>query len=92
MTPIRTVGEVFAIYVAAEHWSTGAGRALMQAGVESSDRRRLTEIRLWVFEDNPRARRFYERVGYVTGRRNADRGPSPADDPDGRRDPLPRRS
>jgi RimJ/RimL family protein N-acetyltransferase len=61
----RTIGEVFAIYVAAEHWSTRAGHALMRAAVDHLADHGLAEIRLWVFADNPRARRFYERFGYV---------------------------
>lgn len=61
----RTVGEVFAIYVAAEHWSTRAGHALMRAAVDHLAEQGVSEIRLWVLADNPRARRFYERFGYV---------------------------
>ena len=63
--PDRAVGEVFAIYVAAEHWSTRAGHALMRAAVDHLADHGITEIRLWVLADNPRARRFYERFGYV---------------------------
>jgi RimJ/RimL family protein N-acetyltransferase len=59
------VGEVFAIYVAAEHWSTRAGHALMRAAVDHLAEQGVPEIRLWVLADNPRARRFYERFGYV---------------------------
>jgi RimJ/RimL family protein N-acetyltransferase len=63
--PDRTIGEVFAIYVAAEHWSTRAGHALMRAAVDHLADHGVDEIRLWVLADNPRARRFYERFGYV---------------------------
>jgi RimJ/RimL family protein N-acetyltransferase len=59
------VGEVFAIYVGAEHWSTGAGHALMRTAVDHLADQGLAEIRLWVLADNPRARRFYERFGYL---------------------------
>jgi ribosomal protein S18 acetylase RimI-like enzyme len=60
-----TVGEVYAIYVAAGHWSTGAGYALMRASVDHLARGGAREVRLWVLADNPRARRFYERFGFV---------------------------
>ena len=63
--PDPAVGEVFAIYVAAEHWSTRAGHALMRAAVDHFTDHGVAEIRLWVLADNPRARRFYERFGYV---------------------------
>lgn len=59
------VGEVFAIYVTAEYWSTGAGRVLMQTAIDHLVGEGIDEIRLWVLADNPRARRFYERFGYV---------------------------
>jgi RimJ/RimL family protein N-acetyltransferase len=63
--PDPAVGEVFAIYVDAEHWSTRAGHALMRAAVDHLADHGVAEIRLWVLADNPRARRFYERFGYV---------------------------
>jgi RimJ/RimL family protein N-acetyltransferase len=59
------IGEVMAIYVVPEHWSAGAGVALMQAGVDHLVGHGLSEIRLWVIADNPRARRFYERFGFL---------------------------
>ncbi|HEY2795730.1 MAG TPA: GNAT family N-acetyltransferase [Micromonosporaceae bacterium] len=64
------VGEVYAIYVDPARWSAGAGRALMDAAAEHLTDAGFDEIRLWVFEHNPRARRFYERCGFTL-----DRGP-----------------
>ena len=59
-------GQLYAIYVRPDRWDTGVGRELMHAGEE-----RLRELGhgsavLWVFEDNPRVRRFYERAGWAT--------------------------
>jgi ribosomal protein S18 acetylase RimI-like enzyme len=59
-------GELYAIYVHPDKWGTGVGRELMRAGEN-----RLRELGnvgafLWVFEDNPRARRFYEAAGWST--------------------------
>ena len=59
-------GELHAIYVRPDQWGTGAGRALMVAG--EAKLRELGHVAavLWVFEDNPRARRFYEAAGWAT--------------------------
>lgn len=60
---IEGLGELFAIYVSPEVWSTGAGRVLL----ERSERQLASEYdeaALWVLEDNPRARAFYGRAGW----------------------------
>jgi len=57
-------GELFAIYVDPEHWSTGVGRELIAAGEERLRALGRTNAILWVLGDNPRARRFYERAGW----------------------------
>jgi GNAT superfamily N-acetyltransferase len=59
------VGEIFAMYVVPEHWSAGVGAALMRAALDHLVGHGLNEVRLWVIADNPRARRFYERFGYI---------------------------
>jgi ribosomal protein S18 acetylase RimI-like enzyme len=58
------IGELYAIYVEPDAWSTGAGRALLA----EAERRLASEYDaalLWVLEDNPRARGFYERAGWA---------------------------
>jgi ribosomal protein S18 acetylase RimI-like enzyme len=57
-------GELYAIYVLPEAWGSGAGPALMEAARDRLAERFSSAI-LWVLEDNPRARRFYEREGWV---------------------------
>jgi GNAT superfamily N-acetyltransferase len=57
-------GELFAIYVAPGHWGTGIGRELIAAGEERLRQFGHTNAILWVLDDNPRARRFYERAGW----------------------------
>jgi GNAT superfamily N-acetyltransferase len=59
----RGIGELFAIYVEPESWSTGAGRALI-GRAEERLRTEYGSATLWVLEDNPRARHFYERAGW----------------------------
>lgn len=63
-------GELFAIYVLPEAWGSGAGPALMTSALEAL--RGYSSAMLWVLEDNPRARRFYEREGWILdgGRRD----------------------
>jgi ribosomal protein S18 acetylase RimI-like enzyme len=64
-------GELYAIYVRPDSWSTGAGLALMDAGVDWLAER-WTEAVLWVAEHNPRARKFYERYGWIAGTSRVD--------------------
>ena len=57
-------GELYAIYVLPEAWGGGAGPALMRAALEALREEGFETATLWVLEDNPRARRFYEREGW----------------------------
>jgi GNAT superfamily N-acetyltransferase len=67
-------GELYAIYALPETWGGGAGPALMRAAVESLREAGYRTATLWVLEDNPRARRFYEREGWTPdgGRREGE--------------------
>jgi ribosomal protein S18 acetylase RimI-like enzyme len=56
--------ELYAIYVLPEAWGTEAGSGLMRAAVEAMRARGAADAILWVLDDNPRARRFYEREGW----------------------------
>jgi GNAT superfamily N-acetyltransferase len=65
-------GELYGLYVAPEAWGRGAGRALI-GQVEAELARNHPEAILWVLEDNPRARRFYEQAGWgLDGARKRD--------------------
>ena len=57
-------GELYAIYALPEAWGSGAGGALLDAAVDALRERGYPEAILWVLEDNPRPRRFYEREGW----------------------------
>ena len=66
-------GELCAIYVLPSAWGTGAGRELMAAAVARLRERGHEQATLWVLEDNPRARRFYEAGGWrLDGGRTSD--------------------
>jgi GNAT superfamily N-acetyltransferase len=68
----RGIGELYAIYVDPDDWSTGIGRALIECA-EQQLCGEYDEVTLWVLEDNPRARRFYERAGWsLDGGRKAE--------------------
>ncbi|HEY8301351.1 MAG TPA: GNAT family N-acetyltransferase [Jatrophihabitans sp.] len=56
------VAEIYAIYVHPDAWSTGAGRALMDAALAALGD---VPVVLWVLTANERARRFYARAGFV---------------------------
>ena len=57
------VGELYAIYVDPEDWSSGAGRALI-VRAEEQLARAYSLATLWVLTGNARARRFYELAGW----------------------------
>ncbi len=59
------VGELYAIYVTPAWWSTGAGRALMEAALTALEADAYQRAVLWVLADNARARTFYERAGFT---------------------------
>jgi GNAT superfamily N-acetyltransferase len=58
-------GELYAIYTLPEAWGSGAGPALMGATLAGLGERGFVTASLWVLDDNPRARRFYEREGWT---------------------------
>jgi ribosomal protein S18 acetylase RimI-like enzyme len=62
---VPEIGELYAIYVVPQAHGAGAGPALMEAAVASLGER-WDEAILWVATENPRARRFYEREGWIT--------------------------
>jgi ribosomal protein S18 acetylase RimI-like enzyme len=56
-------GELRGIYVDPDAWGAGVGRALL-ARAEEELARSFDAALLWVLDDNPRARRFYEAAGW----------------------------
>jgi GNAT superfamily N-acetyltransferase len=57
-------GELYAIYLEPESWSTGLGRQLFATATADLRERGFSPLILWVLTDNPRARRFYEAAGW----------------------------
>lgn len=56
-------GELYALYVRPDRWGSPAGRGLWAETVAGLARGGLRAMSLWVLDQNPRARRFYEREG-----------------------------
>lgn len=71
-------GEVILLYLVPEAWGRGVGPALMGRCIDEMRSIGYREAVLWVAEANPRARRFYEREGWVPdgGRKVEDLGGS----------------
>jgi len=57
-------GELYALYVDPDAWSLGLGRALL-ARTESRLTEKFASASLWVMDENPRARSFYEQAGWT---------------------------
>jgi ribosomal protein S18 acetylase RimI-like enzyme len=60
----RSVGEVWAIYLAPDAWGKGLGRELMVAALGRLAQAAYDQVTLWVLDTNARARRFYEAAGF----------------------------
>jgi ribosomal protein S18 acetylase RimI-like enzyme len=61
--------EIWALYVKATHWSTGAGRLLSMEALRRIAAQGYESVSLWVIAGNERAIRFYERAGFMVDSR-----------------------
>ena len=55
---------IYGLYLTPGCWSKRLGHLLYTKAEGAMSLSRAEEVYLWVLEDNLRARRFYERVGY----------------------------
>lgn len=58
-------GEIVSIYLLPQYIGKGYGKYLLAAAVKELELLGFFDIFLWVLEDNFRARRFYEKEGFV---------------------------
>lgn len=58
-------GEIISIYFLPQYMGRGYGSKLLHAAVEELQKRGFSDIFLWVLEENQRARKFYEKCGFV---------------------------
>jgi RimJ/RimL family protein N-acetyltransferase len=63
-SPPPLVGELYGLYLLPEHWGSGKGRALWEAVRSHLFASGFREVIIWVFEENHRARHFYEHIGF----------------------------
>jgi ribosomal protein S18 acetylase RimI-like enzyme len=60
----QTMGEIWAIYVAANHWDKGVGLALWDAAREGLQEEGCAHVSIWLPIANDRAVRFFELAGF----------------------------
>jgi ribosomal protein S18 acetylase RimI-like enzyme len=60
-----STSELWAIYVAPEHWRRGAGQRLWDNAEAHLTRAGFLEVTLWVLKDNTRAIGFYRANGFT---------------------------
>jgi ribosomal protein S18 acetylase RimI-like enzyme len=63
--PDQDRAELYAVHVLPRHWSSGAGRALVDRALALAAEAGYADISLWVLEGNERGRRFYEQAGFA---------------------------
>ena len=56
--------EIAAIHSLPESWGTGLGHALLTGALDEMKAAGTREVFLWAFQENKRARRFYEKHGF----------------------------
>jgi len=58
-------GEIVSVYLYPDDFGRGYGEVLLKGAVEALQEQGYQKIYLWVLRDNIRARRFYEKHGFV---------------------------
>lgn len=58
--------ELICIHSLQNHWGEGYGSKLMETVLDDISKTGYSKVMLWVFEKNMRARRFYEKHGFIT--------------------------
>ncbi|MFT9495252.1 GNAT family N-acetyltransferase [Anaerosolibacter sp.] len=57
--------EIWRVYIIPKFWGNGLAKDLMEWAVKEVQEKNFTNIELWVFEENIRARKFYEKIGFI---------------------------
>lgn len=58
-------GEIISIYLLPNYMGRGYGKALLEAAVAELKTMDYKNVFLWVLEENSRARKFYEKMGFT---------------------------
>jgi RimJ/RimL family protein N-acetyltransferase len=56
--------EIWRVYIAPKFWGSGVAKELIEWGINEILKENFTNIELWVLEENIRARKFYEKMGF----------------------------
>jgi len=56
--------EIWREYIIPKFWGSGVAKELMEWGINEILKEGFTNIQLWVLDENTRARRFYEKMGF----------------------------
>lgn len=56
--------EIVAVHSISESWGSGLGRAMMERALQDIRKSKLSKVFLWVFKENHRACRYYEKCGF----------------------------
>jgi GNAT superfamily N-acetyltransferase len=75
----RVGSELRDLYVVPRAWGTGVARALMEAVLSEIRAADAAEAMLWVVQANGRARRFYEREGWLPSGETRDSALGPSE-------------
>lgn len=65
-------GEIVSIYLLPQYIGKGYGKYLMDAVIDELSKLGYRDIFLWMLEENHRARKFYEKFGFIRSDRYLD--------------------
>lgn len=65
------VAEIYTVYFNEKYYGNGNAQKLMRHVLSLLQQQKIQEVVLWVFEENERALRFYEKIGFnqITNRK-----------------------
>lgn len=63
---LKNSAEIVAFHISKSFWNNGIGTALLQHVINEIQPTKVDCIYLWVFQENIRARKFYEKLGFST--------------------------
>lgn len=62
---LKACGSIYSIYLLEEYWGKGLATKLMDVVISILKEEGCKQVSLWVYEVNMRARKFYEKCGFL---------------------------
>ncbi len=62
---LQSYAEIVSIYTLERYWGSGLGCAMMKTALNKIREFNFSNVLLWVFKENTRARKFYEKFGFA---------------------------